>query len=385
MPSHPSPATLVTGVTGTIGVDLLVALMASSEASIRVIIRSAEQHPARARFEALRGELQGRGVAETELGRLSMVEGDLTQQQFGLDRDQYLELAAATRSILHAAATTRFSLPIEAARVANLHTTRNVIAFARDCAGLDRLGYASTAYVAGTRKGTILEGQLEPTEFVNTYEQTKFEAEAELRAAAGDLPIAVYRPSIIIGSSTTGRVTTMNAVHRAVELAYRGLIPMVPGEADTRLELVDVEFVARSMGYLFNEAFVAGTTYHLVAGPQRSFTLTEFIESTYRLIGDIDPSWLTRGIEAPPIVDGAVFDMLRTMISTVEDPEGAAVLAALNNFVPQLLYPKDFDTTNRDAALPADIAPGDIRDYYPEIMRYCLETDWGRSPMATHR
>ena len=291
-------------------------------------------------------------------------------------------MRSSTRAILHAAADTRFSLAIEEARLANVGTTRNVVAFARDCTDIERLGYISTAYVAGTREGIISEGDLEPTEFVNTYEQSKFEAEEELRTAMADLPIAVYRPSTIFGSSETGAVPKMTAVHRAVELAYRGLIPLVPGEPDTRVELVDLEFVTGAVAFLFGEAFQSGTTYHLTAGPDRSFTLGEFIETTYRILSELDPSWSSRGIEAPPIVDGAVFDMLRSMISTVDDPEAAAVLGALDNFVPQMLHPKEFDTTNRDAALPADIAPAAIRDYYEKVIEFCLETDWGRSPVG---
>ena len=304
---------------------------------------------------------------------------------FGLDPAAYRALAGSTRAILHAAADTRFSLPIDAARRSNVGTTRAVVAFGYDCPDLERFGYISTAYVAGTREGSILEGDLEPTEFVNTYEQSKFEAEEDLRAAMDDLPIAVYRPSTLFGSSETGAVPKMTAVHRAIELAYRGLIPLVPGEPDSRIELVDIEFVTGAVAFLFGESFQPDATYHLTAGPDRSFTLREFIEITYGILGELDPSWSSRGIEEPPIVDGAVFDMLRSMVSTVDDPEAAAVLGALANFVPQLLHPKEFDTTNRDAVLPAGIAPAPIRDYYALAIEYCLATDWGRSPIGAAR
>lgn len=126
-------------------------------------------------------------------------------------------------------------------------------------------------------------------------------------------------------------------------------------------------------------------TYHLVAGPDLTFTLEEFIEANHEIVAAIDPAWASRGIEIPPIVDGAVFEMLRTMISTVADPEGAAVLGALNNFVPQLLHPKEFDTTNRDAALSDSVRPRATRDYYAKIVRHCLETDWGRIPVEALR
>ena len=365
------------------GPDLLTALLTEGSSRIRVLIRSGAE-PAVARFNALLGLLRSRGTAETDLGRLTLVDGDLARDDLGVTAGAYRKLTNEIRSILHGAAATRFSLPIETARAANVDTTRNVIGFARDCSHLERFGFLSTAYVAGVREGRILEGDLVPTEFVNTYEQTKHEAERDLRAAT-DLPIAIYRLSTVIGSSETGWVPKMGAIHRAVELAYRGLIPMVPGDADTSIDLIDLEYATGAVARLFSSAFTPGMTYHLVAGPDLTFTLEEFIEANHEIVAAIDPAWASRGIEIPPIVDGAVFEMLRTMISTVADPEGAAVLGALNNFVPQLLHPKEFDTTNRDAALSDSVRPRATRDYYAKIVRHCLETDWGRIPVEALR
>ena len=164
------------------GPDLLTALLTEGSSRIRVLIRSGAE-PAVARFNALLGLLRSWGTAETDLGRLTLVDGDLARDDLGVTAGAYRKLTNEIRSILHGAAATRFSLPIETARAANVDTTRNVIGFARDCSHLERFGFLSTAYVAGVREGRILEGDLVPTEFVNTYEQTKHEAERDLRAA----------------------------------------------------------------------------------------------------------------------------------------------------------------------------------------------------------
>lgn len=374
-------STLVTGATGAMGAHLVAALLRESDHPVTLLIRSGER-PAEQRFHELMGAVRDLLERDGPSGRVSLLEGDLTHPDLGLSSEQRDAVAVETTAILHAAAATRFSLPLDAARTANVVTTRNVMGLARRCDGLERLGFLSTAYVSGTRTGLILESEPAASEWVNSYEQSKAEAEALLRDAMPALPIAVYRLSTVMGSATTGRVTYFNAVHRAVELAYRGLVPMVPGFPDTTIDLIDVEYASAAVARLFVSRFRAGTTYHLVAGPERSYTLAEFIEANHRIVSELDPSWARRGIEVPPIVDGAVFDLLRDMISTVDDPEGAAVLSALANFVPQLLHPKTFDTANRDAALDTRVSPSDVRDFYPKILQYCLQTSWGRNREA---
>lgn len=370
-------STLVTGVTGATGTDLVSQLLAADESPVVVLIRASDV-AARVRFDDVCARLRDRTTTGDPLERLSMIEGDVTQERFGLRPRDYRALVDSTASILHGAASTRFSLPLTDARHSNVIGTRNVIRFALDCRELERLGVLSTVYVAGRREGLILEEDLVPSEFVNSYEQSKFEAEQEVRAAAGAIPTAVYRLATVIGSSETGWVPKMTAVHRAIELAYRGLVPMVPGDEDARIELVDLEYVSRAVAHLFTQVFTPGATYHLVAGRERTFTLKEFIDANHRIITELDPTWAARGIEIPPIVAGSLFGMLTDMISAVSDPDGAAVLGALRNFVPQLLHPKEFSTGNADSALPAEIVASDIRDYYPRILEYCLRSDWGR-------
>src|SRR6185312_6951808 len=91
-------------------------------------------------------------------------------------------------AVLHGAASTAFGLPLAEARRTNVEATRNVLELASAVPGLTKLGYISTAFVAGRRTGRILESELQhDAGFVNSYEQSKYEAELLVRAS--DLPV----------------------------------------------------------------------------------------------------------------------------------------------------------------------------------------------------
>ena len=153
--------------------------------------------------------------------------GDLTDgSRLGLARESYDALTRDVTEILHCAASTQFDLPLDQARVVNVEGTRNMIAFARECRRVQRIGCCSTVYVAGKRTGEFTEDDLDNggAGFVNTYEQSKYEAEQMLRAVMAELPLAMYRLSTLIGDSQSGRVNGFNAVHHAASRGDNALI-----------------------------------------------------------------------------------------------------------------------------------------------------------------
>ena len=88
----------------------------------------------------------------------------------------------------------------------NVEGTRNVLDAITRCRGLERLHYFSTCYVSGRYAGPFGEDDLEVgAPFNNYYEETKHDAEAEVRRRmAAGLPATIYRPSIVVGDSRTG-------------------------------------------------------------------------------------------------------------------------------------------------------------------------------------
>ena len=364
---------LVTGSTGSLGPAVLPHLL--RRAPVVALLRQGGFGAGR-RLDRLIREVE-RVDAGAPVHRLTAVTGELSLPGCGVAPEDRRRLAREITHVLHLAADTRFSLPLPAARRANLDTTLQLLRLVEGFDGLRAFGFASTLYVAGTRTGEIREEDLEDTEFVNTYERSKFEAEEELRARMTDLPIAVYRIATLLGNARTGEVGAPTAIHQALRLYHRGLVPMIPGQPDQPVEMLDVEHAAEAVALLLTDRFAAGTTYHVTAAPSRTLTLTELIEETHRGFGELDPAWKARGVEPPPVVRPRTYALFERSVEEAADPAMATVVRTMSTFLPQLLYPKRFVRANTEAALP-DWDPPPVRDYFRRVLEWGLRTRWGR-------
>jgi nucleoside-diphosphate-sugar epimerase len=368
-----SGSILVTGATGALGPAVLPHLL--RRGSVVVLLRTRDTGPER-RLRRLVDEVE-RERPDAPVERLTAVGGDLSLPSAGLTIEDRRRLARRVTRVLHLAADTRFSLPLARARRANLDATVGLL---RVVEGFDRLqafGFASTLYVAGTRTGDIREDDLEDTEFVNTYERSKFEAERALRTRMTDLPIAVFRVATLLGSARTGEVRKPTAIHQALRLYHRGLVPMIPGEPTQPVEMLDVEHAGEAVARLLTDTFVGGTTHHVTAGPSRTLTLMDLIEETHRGFEELDPSWKARGVEPPPLVRPRTYALFERSVEEAADPAMVAVVRTMSTFLPQLLYPKRFARDNVEAALP-DWDPPPVRDYFRRVLARGLRSRWGR-------
>ncbi len=143
--------------------------------------------------------------AEAFRERVGPLDADLAAPNLGLDDATRDELAARVTHIVHCAGLVRFDSSLDEARLINAGGTAAMLALARRCPRLKRFDHISTAYVAGRRCGTVYEHELDCNqEHHNAYERSKFEAEALVRQAARQLPVAVHRPSIITSERASG-------------------------------------------------------------------------------------------------------------------------------------------------------------------------------------
>ncbi|MCV4932392.1 SDR family oxidoreductase, partial [Escherichia coli] len=78
----------------------------------------------------------------------------------------------------------------------------------------ERYNYISTCYVAGLRRGRILESELEHNAgFRNFYEESKYLAELSVEQLKPDLPITIFRPSVVVGDSVSGETAKYDGIY----------------------------------------------------------------------------------------------------------------------------------------------------------------------------
>ena len=109
--------------------------------------------------------------------------------------------------------------------------TTQILAFTEHCQrnnpDFAHLDYVSTAFVAGRRMGVSPENALlNGAGFRNTYEQSKFEAEGLVRSRQADLPIIIYRPSIVLGLAGDGRAKARNVIYPMLKLFRKWKMPV---------------------------------------------------------------------------------------------------------------------------------------------------------------
>ncbi|HEY0528964.1 MAG TPA: SDR family oxidoreductase [Gemmatimonadaceae bacterium] len=369
-----TPSIFLTGATGAVGTDLLCVLARRAGTMINVLVRRTSKSGAE-RIKQVLGD--------TEVSaRVNVVEGDVgAGASLGLDDVILANLRRETTHIIHAAGSTSFTLPLADARTANVDGTRNVLEFTRRCSSLKCGAFLSTVYVSGKRCGEFAEWDFGDggAGFVNSYEQSKAEMEELVRSAITDLPLMLIRLSTVVGDSRTGRVTRFNTIHHAIRLLYSGLAPMIPGDADTPVDIISSDFAAAAILDLIEHAR-PHQVYHLASGRSASNTLGEILVETMSALGHYRPQWRKRTVERPLIVDLDTYELFTRSVEETGNPVLRDATRAMRTFAYQLAHPKMFETRNATATLaPNGISPQPSLSFYPRVVKYCLESNWGRA------
>jgi thioester reductase-like protein len=288
--------------------------------------------------------------------RLVAVPGDVLLPGLGLEPMLVRHLQATVDGIVHSAATTAFGMRMELARGINVTGTRNVLDFARRATNLRLLGYVSTAFVAGKRTGTIREADLDhDAGFVTSYERSKYEAELLVRRSAASLPVAVFRPSVVVDPEDEAP-DRPSGFRFALSLLRNGVLPLLPAAATTPIDLIDAADAADALARLAL-ADGCGGTYHLTAGTSAP-SLSE----------------LMRAAGTPPIrfVPEVAFNrelgrLRRTNVSAAES------YRRIDTFIRIVGYPKVFANDATVGALGHPVARHDplagVRAMFPELSR----------------
>jgi len=206
--------------------------------------------------------------------RARVVTGDISKPFLGLDADTYKLVAAGTTHVWHLAAIYDLAVPLSLAYRVNVIGTAHVLDFCAACPNLKRLDYVSTCYVAGLRRGIVLERELDEGQgFKNHYEATKCWAEMEVRRRMDRIPTCIHRPAIVVGDSKTGEIDKYDGPYYVISNLV-GIPRWVPlpniGVANATINLVPVDFVVEAMARLWTMEESVGQTVHLADPYPRS-------------------------------------------------------------------------------------------------------------------
>lgn len=251
-----------TGFPGFLGSDLLVRLLRDRpEATAHCLLLP--RHRALARERLRRPPLAAAG------DRVVLHAGDVTRPDLELSPGIRSELAAEVVEIFHLAAAYDLGIDAETATRVNRDGTEHVLDLAADCGRLRRFHQMSTCYVSGRRSGAVREEDLdEGQSFHNPYERSKMEAEVLVRERmAGGLPATVYRPSIVVGDSDTGRTQKYDGPYHVLRWILRqprwAVVPVPPGADRITVNQVPRDFVTRAVTHLSRSPDAVGETVHL--------------------------------------------------------------------------------------------------------------------------
>lgn len=368
----------LTGGSGFLGAALLPFFVEDrSVETIYLLLRGSAKETAEQRLVTLIDKVFAPDARSHAARKIKVAVGDLTLENMGFDAAACENLARECTHILHVGASTDFGAPLEESRWINVEGTRRVLDLATTIqkltGKLERFDYVSTAFVAGTRTGLVTENMLARGQgFANSYEQSKYEAELLVRDYQTSLPIAIHRPSIVVGDSRNGFTPHFKVLYWPLQLLAKNLLPFIPCNTKATLDIVPVDFVAKSIYRLMMTPQSIGQTFHLTAGKDSLVPIKHFLRDAFRYTTirrrPTVPLWIFKVIRTT---------MLRRLMS--EDFWKTCELAAVYS---EYLSGNAviFDNQKTLAVLKSlNVAPPPLwRAYSHKILNYCTQTRWGR-------
>ena len=271
----------LTGFPGFIATRLIKRL-AAERARFILLVQPALNQRAREEVEQITDET---GAARDSF---QIIAGDITQQNLGISVNELETARRETTTLFHLAAIYDLAVERNLAMRVNVGGTRNFNAFAKTLTDLRRFHYVSTCYVAGQRKGLILESELRhDAGFRNHYEETKYAAELEVEALKSELPVTIHRPAVVCGDSRTGETAKYDGIYYLIHYLRRwpgALTRLNIGNRDVCLNLVPIDFVIEAMVALAKDERAIGATVQ-IADPSPLTTEQLFDEISKTLCG----------------------------------------------------------------------------------------------------
>ena len=377
---------LLTGATGFLGSFLMDELLKRGY-RLAVLCRPSKNESAEKRINAI---LKWFGNDTVSKKDLSVFEGDLVQENFGMKSEDHELISNSVSGIIHCASETSFSEKkrTELEKV-NITGLKNILEFAKKT-NTRIFHYISTAYTAGISSGKCREEFHLIKDFYNAYEETKNRAEhicSEFCRENG-IDLNIYRPSIVYGHSETGKTRKFNAFYYPVKaLSYIKDIMMkdiderggkrasamgVFRKPDGKIYM-PIRFFTKRLGKInlipvdfFTEAFCTlmekgeqNRIYHIAGG--NPCNLSELL----------DFSGMYFGIDGLEAVYGDISEEERTPLEDLFN-------SYIKMYLPYISDEREFDLSNSKEILSRSgiMYPGFTYGIFEIALNYALKTGW---------
>lgn len=292
------------------------------------------------------------------LENFAIVEGDITKPNLGIAAEDLAAIREETTDVFHLAAVYDLAVAKGIADAVNVRGTENINAFVRSLPNLRRYNYISTCYVAGRRTGHILETDLEhDAGFRNNYEETKYLAELSVERIKDELPVTIFRPSVVVGDSQSGETAKYDGIYYLIQYLRKApnlLRFLNVGNNHVRLNLVPVDFVVEGIAALSNDEASIGKTIALAdSNPLATADLFDAI--SHQLCGK-------------PSVIGLPSSLTEAMLMLPFSPPMSGLP---HSAVPYFFLPQTYDTAVADELLKKyGITCPPFDEYLPRLLEF---------------
>jgi len=298
---------------------------------------------------------------KTPIENFAVIEGDITQPDLGMEPDDAATVRYETTDVFHLAAVYDLAVERDLATRVNLEGTRNVNEFVRGLKLLKRYNYISTCYVAGMRTGVIREDELEHDKgFRNFYEETKYLAETEVEKLKTELPVTIFRPSVVVGDSETGEIPKYDGIYYLIHYLRKApylLRAINVGNKTVKLNLVPVDFVVNAIAELSMDDKAKGKTI-AIADPDPLTTSELFDALAEEMTG--------RRSEFSPVPKLVEWFLMK--------PFSPPVTGLPHHAVPYFFVEQTYDTSVANELLaPHNINCPNFRSYVANLLKFVDE------------
>jgi len=182
-----------------------------------------------------------------------------------------------------------------------------------------------------------------------------------IRKLLPEVPITIFRPSIVLGDSRRAETTQFDMVRSFVFLAG---LPVLPFRPNDKIDIVNVDFVADAIATLHQKEHPQYDTYHLSSGrdSQTFRALTTALASARQKRGPFFAPWLE-----PPFSAGV--NMLAQRRNKLA--HGAALMKV---FMPYLLWNTVFDNARVTSELGRKPVP--FSQYSYPLLKFSRDTNF---------